>query len=146
MRCTKWLSVVLAALAVGCLADAPREPTPVAGHRVEWIVDGTAERGENAVVVVYNTIGALCTGSLIAPRVVMTAKHCVQAPEATGPYSPSAFVIGIGASVRSLSRQYRVSDVWTTPGVWTNRRGLGGAVVGVDIGLLTLTEAVEGVV
>jgi len=106
------------------------------------IVDGTRAAGNYpAVVLVLNRAGGMCTGSLIAPRVVLTAKHCVQSAEASEPTAPGYFVVGIGDSLRGLTRSYSVQAVRTTPGVYTSgRRGLDGALVGIDVALLTLTQ------
>jgi V8-like Glu-specific endopeptidase len=104
------------------------------------IVNGTRETGEEAVVLVsiYGGVGR-CTGTLITPRVVLTAKHCVQAEDAARPYSPGVFTIGFGSRA-GATRNVRVTRVYTTPGVYTtsSTTGLGGAIVGVDIGVLVL--------
>ncbi len=110
------------------------------------IVDGTREHGEPAVVTV-EVFGALalCTGTLIAPDVVLTAKHCVQAPGATAPYPINSFTIGVGDAV-GATRDYRVRYVETTPGAYENGSlGLSGAIFGVDVGVLVLREPVTDV-
>src|SRR5688572_17730342 len=113
--------VVLALMLVSCTTDetdSTRLP----------IVNGTRELAEPAVVVVTSFGGlALCSGTLITDRVVLTAKHCVQAPGATRPYAASVMSIGVGDSVRN-ARSYRVRHVLTTPGVYTSSptTGLGG--------------------
>lgn len=110
------------------------------------IVDGERETAEDAVVAVFTTRGSLCTGTLIAPNVVLTAKHCVQEASAAGPSRPNQFIVGIGSTTRRLSDQYRVSAVWTTPGVWTDgSRGIGGELIGIDVAILTLSSNVSGV-
>ncbi len=133
---------LFAPFALAACAAPGIDDTPSAAGS-EAIVDGTRELGEDAVVLVsiYGGIGR-CTGTLITPRVVLTAKHCVQADDAERPYTPGVFTIGFGNRVGD-TRNVRVSRVYTTPGVYTtsSTTGLGGALVGVDIGVLVLTTA-----
>ena len=128
-----------ALLVAGCVADLSPDDL---GGRGEAIVNGTRTMGdEPSVVLVYNRAGGMCTGTVIAPRVVLTAKHCVQNPGASAASSPGAFVIGIGDEIRGLNQTFMVSDIVTTPGTYTaGATGLGGALVGVDIALMTLTQ------
>ena len=129
--------LALAAIGQGCVAESE----PVAGS-VDWIVGGTLESGEPQTVGVYNFRGGVCTGSLIAPRVVLTAKHCVQGSGETGPYPASYLSVRVGDSVFRPSAEYRVQQVRTTPGVWYDDRGLSGALVGVDVAVLTLERGI----
>ena len=76
------LAAVIAALA-GCQPALPAVPA----YREVEIVNGTRELGEDAVVYVAGVIGA-CTGTLITPRVVLTAKHCVQSRGSAEPAPP----------------------------------------------------------
>ncbi len=135
--------LALALCATGCAPESSRAPIGVAP---EAIVGGTLST-DPAVVWVYNAAeGGLCTGSLIAPRVVLTAKHCVQQPGASGPAPASSFTVGFGNTVDFRARRSTVSDVWTTPGSYTSGAGgLRGALVGIDVGVLTLTRGVTDV-
>ena len=78
MRCRRLLAAATLALIPGAPAaaqDAPHYPgIRQADQRV--IVD-PAEPPWNAVVKVQTNIGSRCTGTLIAPAVVITAAHCL---------------------------------------------------------------------
>lgn len=133
------LSVPLFALALGCAA-----PTAEVGSSAEPIVGGELG-GDPAVVVLQNLrSGGLCTGSLIAERVVLTAKHCVQEPFADGPVPPSSIVVGVGDSIRRTSSVLRVQSIETTPGPYSSdpRGGIGRDLIGVDVAVMVLQSGV----
>lgn len=76
-----WLGVVASvAAATGCGADVDYEDPSVAEAQQE-IIGGTAATAypESALVNLYKSkvLKAACSGSLIAPKVILTAGHCV---------------------------------------------------------------------
>lgn len=74
----------LAASFLACFACSSPEPAsePI-DHRSDSIVGGTIDKAQenDAVVMIYSgtsiVSGGMCTGALIAPNVVLTARHCV---------------------------------------------------------------------
>ena len=133
--------VVLFACGAACM---PAEPVLGEGAA---IVGGTVQMEEPAVVIVkaFSGIG-ICTGTLVTDRVVVTAKHCVQAPGSAVPYPPSTIEIGFGWQQASTT-DVRGWRVVTTPGVYTSSpsTGIGGALVGIDVGVITLREPITDI-
>ncbi|HJL17223.1 MAG TPA: S1 family peptidase [Sandaracinaceae bacterium LLY-WYZ-13_1] len=132
------VSTLLAAglLVIGLLG-ACAAPVDDVAARGDAIVDGTLERGRPEVVFLYRLDGAACTGAIISPRVVLTANHCVEA-RSGGPAPASNFRIYVGSSVRSLTAEYRVSQVRPVPNAGLNGRQAN------DVALLILaTPAAE---
>ncbi len=82
--------IAIAALIASCEGDAP----VAIEKRAEAIVNGTEHPGDPAVVYLTYGNGASCTGTLIAPRVVLTANHCINGGSITD------LKIGVGASDR----------------------------------------------
>ncbi|MGK4008576.1 trypsin-like serine protease [Sorangium sp. So ce1036] len=70
-----FLALGLTTTACSSTLEAPPDAT---GEAQDAIQDGYLDNDDRAVVGMYNAeIGAICTGSLIAPNVVLTARHCV---------------------------------------------------------------------
>lgn len=131
-------STLLLALALAACAN----PGPEAPVSVESIVGGT-RGGDPAVVAVINRAGGLCSGALIDPRVVLTAKHCVQNPGDTEPVAASSMGVVFGDSAFG-GRSLRVQSVYTTPGAYRDDGRLSG-LVGIDVAVLVLATGVSDV-
>jgi MYXO-CTERM domain-containing protein len=95
---------------------------PSIGVSSEPIIRGERETGYPEVVAVYWTDGAsaggLCSGTVIGPHAVLTAKHCVFDETASGHTAvPSGwFYVIEGDDIEAATAVHRVSEVRTTPG------------------------------
>lgn len=78
---------ILAAVALAACTHADAEGVGVA---TATIIGGDSEPGSESVMQVLDDAGGLCTGALVAPRVVVTAKHCVLGGD--GAWVPAAQV------------------------------------------------------
>ena len=63
-------------LASSCSEDDAPEPQYLA-KTIQAVSGGQVDSSSTSVVGIINQGGGLCTGSLIAPNLVMTAQHCV---------------------------------------------------------------------
>jgi V8-like Glu-specific endopeptidase len=124
----------------GCSAEEP-SPGALAKHEATLLWP-TPEDGMPSVVFVraypndqWNTGYGSCSASLIAPRVVLTAKHCVK--PANQPVSPPSHVaVGIGSDASAFDAQlYRAESIVVAPGEWPER----------DVAVITLEDAVHGI-
>ncbi|WP_433931320.1 serine protease [Sorangium cellulosum] len=76
--CSPRVTLILALGLTATACSSALEPPDETGETRDAIQDGYLDNGDKAVVGIYNAeIGAICTGSLIAPNVVLTARHCV---------------------------------------------------------------------
>jgi hypothetical protein len=79
-RCALALSFLFA---TACLAveEAPdARHAPDVKNTQQGIVNGTADSGDPAVAMLFLGGRGLCTGTLITPKIVLTAAHCLVVP------------------------------------------------------------------
>lgn len=72
----RWIAVGFALVAGGCAQD-------LVAQGASGLVGGIPTYEYPAVLLLENPDGGYCTGSLVAPDVVLTAAHCQIAPGAT---------------------------------------------------------------
>ncbi len=127
-----WLSVVCV-VATGCMGEISSSEQDV-DHVDSPVINGTTDSGDPAVVMLRATQGGYCTGTLVAPSVVITAAHCVDGITAktvgfglNGQSTPAAVraqiahprwngnALEAGNDVAVLLLQYPVADVTPIP-------------------------------
>ena len=120
MGATGWIGLLVVGMGcagIGCGEAGERAASPIM-EEGDSIIGGSADTDDPSVVAVYGqqpgaTGGFLCTGSVIAPTVILTAAHCVSEVE-TG--AGAEFTVITSPDVaKSRGQQLAVSAVHANP-------------------------------
>jgi MYXO-CTERM domain-containing protein len=134
------IALTLVALA-GCSSPDPTTAPPPdlpPGEVGERVVNGVPSPAAQDAVVYVQSTSYMCSGTLIAPNLVLTARHCVAHCDnvhCTGDLKPSELGVAVGVESSSFAaRGLRIVDDEET------------ALDGHDIAVLELDRAIPGAI
>jgi secreted trypsin-like serine protease len=148
------VALALAVLAAACASSQPLSEAPASSAGTTMQVDETAivtgvpDQGQDPAVIALDIGGTeLCSGTLIAPDIVLTARHCVSftsaaitcpstAPQITGDRPPSAFHVLVGDDVATAKQVANGKQVFTPTS---------NEICDEDIALILLDSEVPGI-
>src|SRR4051794_10721607 len=130
-------TVLAGCMLVGCSEGAKNDVR----FAQQPIIGGELAIGVDEVVMVWRPGDvAGCSGTLIAARAVITAKHCVQLPDVSEPNEPSQLRVGVGRTLHSGAglTWLTVESVHVVPGVYSAQAS--ETLFGSDLAILLLNE------
>lgn len=131
---------LLACIAASGCGDARRVAQ---SEHADPIVGGTPDGDTGTVLLTHLDYGFLCSATVIAPSLVVTAKHCVMFPKngVDTPLPGNRFIVGFGSSANALTAQVQSSKIdWIgSPGNTDVQAAVDG---GYDVALVYLSQGV----
>ena len=125
----------------GC-TGAAMEPAVVG----EEIIGGTTDTTDSAVVLLYMTVpgqqgGALCTGEVISPHVVLTAAHCTGGEDPSVTNATWRVFLGDDFSTATAANLLAVKEVHYNPSF-----SISNLPGGNDVGVAILQDALPSTI
>lgn len=121
--------IVCGLLTSGCIGDVSEADLDLEGID-QPVINGTVDNGDPAIVMLRSSGSGFCTGTLVAPAVVITAAHCI---DGGGPTS-------VGFGLNGSSNQVSVRRSIQHPNWNPNNLNAGN-----DVAILQLASNVSGV-